>query len=248
MNSVTTILVDDESFARSFLRDVIESFVPQMSILGEARNVRSAVELITTVKPQVLLLDIDLGSGTAFDILDEVQKEVPRSEVLLVTAYSQFMGRAWDYGVRDYILKSSPVEEMAAKLQRAAQRFLDQGMPKIISQTDKVIPILHGRIVVPSGKEKVLLPIQQIMYLEGQSSQTALYAMRKQTRMSLMSYTLQEFENDLREFGFVRVHKSWVVNMEYVEGIVVEKRQIFLTFPGQKIPVGKEYRKNLPGL
>jgi DNA-binding LytR/AlgR family response regulator len=63
-----------------------------------------------------------------------------------------------------------------------------------------------------------------------------------------MSFKLHDFEASLAPYGFVRVHKSFIVNLDYVEGIVRDKRQIFLELPKRRVPVGNEYRKNLPGV
>lgn len=247
MNSITAVVVDDEEYICTYLRNILKKN-SRLEIVGQAHSVGSAVDLIVHEKPDLCLLDIDLGLGSAFDVMDELKKNMARlPEVILVTAYSQYALNAYNYGVRDYILKAQSEETIYEKIDKVVQGLLEKfPVPNLFSSGAGIIPLLHNRIIVPTGKGKQFVPVETITHIEGERSQSKIVC--ADGKEYIMSYTLQDFEMSLQEHHFVRVHKSYVVNFACIESVYTRERQMFLRIGNTEIRVGDAYRKNLPGV
>lgn len=260
MKKIRTVIVDDEEYVRDYLKSVIQERLPELEIVGIASNVNQSVEMIAALKPQLCLLDIDLKTGSGFDIIRDVKKLLTRMpDVVFITAYSQFMPQAFDYGVMGYILKNNPTNELVEKLRGVVKRIqerdgwveeLTQEAPNDEANTKSKIPIIGHRIIVPHGGAKIFVEINRLQALEGQGSQTKLYVMPHS--QYIMSFQLNEFEklfSELNEANIIRVHKSWIVNFLHVERMYTDKRKIILQAAAHlKIPIGDGFRKNLPGI
>jgi len=198
------LVIDDEAPARRYLRRLLEASAA-VHVAGEAGTLEQARTLIREHRPDVLFLDIELTSGTGFDLLDEL--EAPPA-VVFVTAHSDYAARAFDVQAVDYLLKPLRSERLSASLDRIlASRAAGPVEPvQQDSGEDEVIP------VELAGTTK-LVPRSAVRYVEAQGD----YARQHTNEGShLVRIPLSVLEDRWRDAGFVRIHRSFLVALPLV--------------------------------
>lgn len=230
------VIVDDEAPARSSLRAVLGSIAMEMEVVGEAHDVASAVELLNGKRPDVVLLDIWLGDGTGFDVLEQLTQDDTR--VIFVTAFDNYAVRAFKSGALHYLLK--PVAR--AELQDALERAIAD--PAAGSGTiQQVRRILMDRITVPTAEGFHVLSPQEIVRCESDGNYTRFHLTNGDK--VLASRTLKEFDAMLEPHGFMRVHLSHLVNMAQVKMYLHREGGTLLLANGQEVPVSHRRRNDV---
>ncbi len=199
-----SIIVDDERLARNELKLLLEDF-PEIEIIGEAANVQQSVDLINKSKPDVLFLDIQLRRETGFDLLDKINKKF---KVIFVTAFDEYALRAFEVNALDYLLKPINVEH----LERAIKR-----LSKMEKVEEKEIRKLEydDRLFIHIDNCSKFLKINTIVCITALGKYTQIITSGK--KKSLVSKSIGEWEKRLPEKYFVRIHRSTIVNFEYIE-------------------------------
>lgn len=213
LTSIRTIIIDDETNARNLLAKLLEDLPFPIDIAGEADDVSSGLRLIESEQPELIFLDIQLKSGTGFDILSQLP-ELP-GEVIFVTAYNEYAIRAFDFAALGYLLKPLRISDLRDTLERFFNRRQsssrrDQRLRTFLTNRNGE----ENRLVVPdlNGFRVVTLP--QIIYLRGEVNYTRFYLDDKTELLS--SKTLKEYEKLLSNAGFCRVHQSFLINLSHV--------------------------------
>ncbi|MDX1904626.1 MAG: LytTR family DNA-binding domain-containing protein [Thermonemataceae bacterium] len=219
MNVIKTILVDDEANNRAILRSLLHNFSPECHIVGEAQNIRQAQELIERHQPNLAFLDVSLPPDNIFDWL----KTLPQINfsIIFVTAHHHYALEAFGYSAVSYLLK--PIDEqMLLKVLTQVRMNLQY---KELAQTYQT---LLYNLTQPSSQEvRICLPhslgfdivkASEIMYCSADSNYTFVYL--RNEKPICISKTLSETENILPKEQFFRVHKSHLVNINYVKKFV----------------------------
>jgi two-component system, LytTR family, response regulator len=205
---IRTLIVDDEDIARQSLTTLLKPY-QEVEIVAEASGVAAAKQMISLHHPDLVFLDVQLTDGTGFDLLAGLSEI--RFRVIFVSAYDHYAINAFKFSAIDYLLKPlSP-----ADLAQAMERILNSGH----NQPARLKVLLGNRsgvekIALPSSDEIVFVKIQEIIRCESDNNYTFFY-LRSGERV-LVSRTLKEFEELLEPFGFFRVHKSHLVNLQYI--------------------------------
>jgi two-component system, LytTR family, response regulator len=200
------VIVDDERLARRELRTLLEeAHAGQVHVAGEAASVADAARLMRATGADVVFLDIQLAGETGMDLLPLIGPEV---DVVFVTAYDQHALRAFEVNALDYLLKPVAPERLAVTVSRlsAAQPPAPSGKPLTRDDT----------LLLRLGQERAFVRLRDIAAIEadGDGSKLVL-APRLVRRPSAKS--LREWERRLPAGQFVRIHRSTIVNLEYVE-------------------------------
>ena len=212
---IRTVLVDDETRSIRVLRRLLETYCPQVNIVGTAEGVESAAELIQSVQPDLAFLDIEMIQGNAFDLLNQLMPL--QFQVIFVTAFDAYAIRAFKYSAVDYLLKPVNVDELQAAVEKAAVRREQKDMSQIktllanvgaaqLSQQKMAIPMLSGLKFVT---------ISDIIRLEAQGHYTAIYLTNAVPMMTTRN--IKEFEELLPEAIFYRVHHSHIINLQRIQ-------------------------------
>jgi len=203
--SLTAIIVDDELHGRENLKKIIETYCPEITILGLAESVVKAKELVGNVKPDVVFLDINMPVLDGFDFLEEYDER--NFMVVFVSAHEEFGINAVKAGAVDYILKPVNIRE------------LKQTVKKLFAIHDKAqkADIPHGldKLVIPSSHGFNVLIIDDIIRLEADGCYTTV--VMKGGKTAVVSRTLKDFENTLPKEKFFRIHKSHLINLQYIK-------------------------------
>ena len=240
---IKALIVDDEQTAIDMLTWLLEQFCPEVTAIRASINVNDAIRIISDFQPDILFLDIRMPHQGGFDLLLQVKNW--SFEVIFTTAYNEYAIKAIRFSALDYLLKPIDTDELVKALQRfkakrifaPAGRDLFQNFIQNIASTDK----MNYKLALPSAGEIKYLDVRKIIRAEGERNYTRFYLEKKQTFVT--SKTLREYENLLKEHGFVRVHKSHLVNLAYVEKY---DREGWLQMEnGQKIDVSRRKKEYL---
>jgi two-component system, LytTR family, response regulator len=203
-----TLLVDDERLARAELRSMLASH-PEITVTGEADRVRAAVQAIRTSKPDVVFLDIQMPGESGFELLEQV--EVPL-KVIFVTAFDKHALRAFEVNAVDYLMKPVHPQRLARAIERVRKPETERsGSLRKLSYEDRVF-------LTSSGRAR-FLPVSQVVCAMGADDYAELVT--ADGHKVLSSRTLKDWEARLPERQFVRVHRSAIINLEYVETVEV---------------------------
>lgn len=229
-------IVDDEASARASLRAALSSVGMAVEVVGEAHSVATAVHMLAEALPEVVLLDIWLGDGTGFDVLDRLRGQ--RLQVVFVTAFDNYAVRAFQAGAIHYLLK--PV--VRADLRTALERARAEGPPGADAlQTTR--RLLLDRISVRTTEGVHVFDPLEIVRCEGDGNYTRFHL--TDGRHVLVSRTLKEFEAQLAPRGFLRVHRSHLVNPLCVRMFMSRDGGILLLSNGDEVPVSQRSKQDV---
>lgn len=229
------LLVDDEDLARLVLREHLSAH-PELEILAECTNGFEAVKAVAEHKPDLIFLDVQMPKLTGFDVLELIGTDVP---VIFVTAYDQYAMRAFDVHAVDYLLKPVAKERLEAALERAKKR-LGERMPAAHELAAAARPPQQflERLVVKDGTKVTLIPVTKLDYAEAQDDYVALAS---QGKKHLKQQTIASLEACLDPHFFVRVHRSYIVNLERVARIEPygKDSRIAILADGTRLPISR---------
>lgn len=210
-----TVIIDDELNARQLIANILELYCPDVEVVGEAVDVSSGLNLIKEKKPALVLLDINMPDGSGFDLLKQIQDI--DFNFIFITAYEQYAIKAIKLSALDYILKPINDNELIEAIEKAQ---LSTNRPENIeSQLDNYHYNINAsynekRISINTTESVYSIKIKDILYCKSDKNYTEMYT--NKTKPILISKTLKEFESLLFDYGFYRVHQSYLVNMNYV--------------------------------
>ena len=239
MNKIKTILVDDEPRGLSSLQKLLEFNCPELEIIATCNSAYEAKEKINLLKPELVFLDIAMPEKTGFDLLNEINDI--NFEIIFVTAHNDFMLQAFRFSAVDYLLK--PIEDnlLAEAVNRAAKRISEK------TTGGNLETLLHNmrnkeegqkmKICIPSLKGFQVVKLSEIIYCEASSNYTNFHFTDGPSLWA--SKPIHEYEALLEDAGFVRVHKSFIVNLEHVKEYTRGEGGIVILTNGQDIEVSR---------
>ena len=230
------VIVDDEAPARANLRAALGSIPVDVQVVGEADGVSSALELLETERPDVVLLDIWLGDGTGFDVMERLTHDATR--VIFITAFDNYAVRAFKSGALHYLLKPVVRDELREALERV------NTMPRREAESiQHVRRLLQDRITIPTLEGFHVLAPSEIMRCESDGNYTRFHLGNGEKLLA--SRTLKEFDALLEPHGFMRVHLSHLVNMVEVKMYLHRDGGTLLLRDGQEVPVSHRRRQEV---
>ena len=213
---IRTIIIDDEQRARETIFEIIKLHCENVQIVGQADSVSSGLEVIRNVAPDMVLLDIQLTDGTAFDLLNQLG--TVDFKVIFITAYEQYAIEAFKFSALDYILKPIDPDELKKAVYKAQHSLGQENfglmLNTFLSNTDNISKA-NKKIVLNTSGSIHIVKVQDIIRCEADRNYTQFYF--NDGKKLLVSRTLKEFDEMLHEYGFLRVHQSHLINLDYLE-------------------------------
>lgn len=213
---INVVIIDDEKDARFLLTNFIEKKLShKIKILGEADDVVSGIELIEREKPDLVFLDVQMKTGTGFDLLSHFQQI--DFDIIFITAYNQFAIQAFKFSAFDYILKPFKVSEIEESIGKFEQNFNEK---KNIDKRIKILIENYGsegeihKLIINNVEGFLVLSINEILRLEGDRNYT--HFILATGKKITTSKSLGEYELMLNDYGFYRIHQSTIVSLRYV--------------------------------
>jgi len=214
--NLKAIIVDDENHSRETLKNLITEFCPDVAIIAAVSSVSEGVSTIIKLKPDVVFLDIELQTGTGFDILDQLA--VIDFGVIFTTAFEQYAIKAVKFSSLDYLLKPIDLEELLKAVEKAKKSkdltvYNKQLETLIINLKQQQSQLKKICLSTADGFE--FINIGEIIYCKAEGSYTSFKLSNGKTL--LVSKHLKEYENLLIDQGFMRVHNSFLINLKEVK-------------------------------
>jgi two-component system LytT family response regulator len=238
---IKSIIVDDEKHGRENLSGILREFCPEVELSGEAESVQAALKLIGESAPDLVFLDIEMPRENGFKLLEYLKDF--SFEVIFVTAYDSYAIKAIRFSAADYILKPVNHNDLAAAVQKVAERIRHK------QENQRMKQLFHNlsqpgnpRIGLPSGDRIEFKEVSEIIRCEGEGNYTHIWF--EGGKHSLVAKTLVEFEDLLQDFGFVRAHKTHLVNLKYVDEYI-KSRGILKLSDGNFIPVSRRRKETV---
>lgn len=238
--SLCILIVEDEAPARATLLEALASCEVEHTVIGQAEGRDEAVRQMDRLKPQVVLLDIRLGDGTGFEVLERAKWKGAR--VIFTTAYDQYAIRAFRSAAVDYLLKPVDHELLGQALRRAQSSGSDnssavEALLRNIARPDE------ERIVVPCAEGIHVLAPRNILRCEADGNYTRLLTTDGERLVT--ARTLKDFEEMLAPHRFERVHMSHLVNLLHVRKFLHRDGGTLVLDDGTQVPVSQRKRQQV---
>lgn len=242
---IKAVLIDDEPRSRESLRIILSRYFADVEIVGEAASVSEAFNLISNKKPNTVFLDIKMPDGSGFDLL-KMFNQVD-FKVVFVTAFEEFALEAIKFSAFDYILKPINTNELRSALDKLREEFnhTDDVSLKIKAFISNMETSNQSqkKIVLKTAESIHLVTLSSIVRCESDCNYTWVYIVNQPK--ILISKSLKYFEDLLTDYGFIRVHQSHLVNLNYVSRIDKVDGGVLVFNDGTHVPISVRKREQL---
>ena len=231
---LTAIIVEDLLDAMQLLKSDLETQHPEIKIIDTAQSVVEAAKALRKQQPDILFLDIMLGDGTGFDVLEIVPNL--KSKVIFVTASDEFAIKAFKFAAIDYVLKPYSYEELAQAIKRAKEQ---------IQPNKERLTILKDTLTSPEKKPDkislhtldkiIIVGLDDIVRCASDSNNTIFYL--NDGRKIFVTKTLKYFAEMLKPYEFLRIHQSHLVNLQCISAFIKTDGGYLMLKNGENVPV-----------
>ncbi len=247
---LTAVIIEDEKKFLSAFKAIIAKVCPHVKLLGDCGSVKEAKQLIAVLKPDIVFLDIQLSDGNAFDLLRSLEIDFEKNafnelRIIFTTAYNQFAIQAFRFSAVDYLLKPIIADELKEAVQKAELLKNALGNPNQYR-------VLLENVSTPDSEKKICLStltemrvceVNDILRCESEHNYTTFYFVKDKPLM--VSKTLKEYEDLLKEYGFERVHQSHLVNLKHVKSYIKKDSGFILMKDGSEIPISRRKKEQV---
>jgi len=206
---VKVAIVDDEEPARKLLREYLSAY-DDVEIVSECANGFEAVKAVTDLKPDLLLLDIQMPRLDGFEVLELIGHEV---DVIFVTAYDKYALRAFEVHAVDYLLKPFSSDRLREALDHARKRLATKEKLPVedLAASARPAGAKLERVLIRDGSNVHVIPVSKLDYVDAQDDYVCF---RSEGKRYLKQQTLGDVETDLDPSQFVRIHRSYILNID----------------------------------
>lgn len=239
---LNVIIVEDEVRSRELLFNLLGQYCPEVRVTGMAATVDEAVGMIDERLPALVFLDIEMHAGTGFDVLMRVKQR--NFHVIFTTAYDHYALQAIKFSAVDYLLKPIDVEELQVAVQKVQKRVQAQ----LSSQTLEALMQNLGKknpeefsITLSTSEGLEFVPLTAIIRLEASGPYTSFFL--KDGRRIMVSRHMKEFEQMLGDYGFFRLHNSFMINLKAVQRMVKSDGGYAIMSDGAMVPISPKKKE-----
>lgn len=239
---IKTLIVEDEQKSLNMLAAIIQKNCPELTIVGLARNVKEGVEMVESLRPELVFLDISMPDGSGFDLLERVSGH--KFELIFATASDQHAIRAIKYSACDYLLKPIDIDELKIAIDKVVKK--KNAIPNMenlqfLIQHLKRADENFQKITLPTGNAYEIVNIKDIVRCEADGSYTLFYISDK--RKMMISAGLKHYEELLPDGEFIRVHHHHLINMNHVVRFLKEDGGYAIMSDGSKIEISRRKKE-----
>jgi two-component system LytT family response regulator len=241
--SMTAILIDDEENNLDNLRRLLNQYCPEVRVIGTAMDAAAGKRLIATLRPELVLLDIQMPGENGLQLLQQLPNL--DFQLIFVTAYDQYGIQAVKFAAVDYLLKPINTHELQEAVRKA---MLRHGERSRNAQLENLLQLLQRqsfkeehRIALPTLKETRFLYTRQIIRCESDNNYCHFFL--DNGEKLLVSRPIYEYETLLRDYGFLRCHQSHLVNKYHVRSWIREEGSYLLLENGDSVPVSRSKKE-----
>jgi len=236
---IRAVIVDDEKLARDVISNYLQDYCPDVEVVAMASSLKTAWSAIQKTSPDLVFLDIEMPDGNGFDLLNMFEKI--DFKVIFVTAYSEYAIKAFRFSALDYLLKPVKIDELIDAVARVRSTKTPGITSEIISS---LLNNIRGNspkqstLIIPNIKGFEVLRVTDIIMCQADGYCTDFHL--SGNRKVVSSKNLKHFDGLLEDQNFLRVHHSYLVNLEHVTGYT-RQGEILLS-EGLKAFLGDAYK------
>ncbi len=235
-------MVDDIPEALEMLSNDIQQIDPEIEIIGKASSVVEASKLLQTKKPDILFLDIMLGDGTGFDILEIVPNL--NAKVIFVTASEEHAIKAFKFAAVDYILKPYSFKDLSTAISKAKIQIKPRtAQLNLLKQIVTKPSEKPTRLSLNTSEKIIVVDIKDIIRCKADNNYTTFYLQDKSK--ILVSKTLKYYSDILKEVNFLRVHQSHLVNKLFIKEFIKADGGYLMLHDSSNIPVSARKKNEI---
>jgi two-component system, LytTR family, response regulator len=213
---IRTVLVDDEIDSICVLERLLETFCPQVRIVGKADGVENALRTIQALLPDLVILDIEMTQGNAFDLLNQLQPIA--FQVIFVTAFDNYAVRAFKYSAVDYLLKPVDIDDLRNALDKVTEKTQEKdmmGKMKVLLDNMGTLNLSQQKMAVPTMTGLVFVAIRDIIRFEAKGNYTIIF-LNNGDKVTA-SRNIKDYEDLLPGSIFYRIHNSHIINLQNIQ-------------------------------
>jgi two-component system LytT family response regulator len=237
---IRSVVVDDEKPSREVLCNYLKEYCPDVEVVATAGSVKTAYRIIRKQEPDLVFLDIELGDGKGFDLLNLFERL--DFKIVFVTAYSEHAVRAFRFSAIDYLLKPVKIDELKEAVEKARNlngtNMKSQNLEAFLNNLNSVSKMLPT-LVIPHIKGYEVLKISEIIMCRADGYCT--YFHLTGNRKIVSSKNLKQYEELLADQNFIRVHHSYIISLNHVTSYT-KQGEILLT-ENNKASLGDAYKE-----
>jgi two-component system LytT family response regulator len=245
MNRIKTILTDDEPRGLASLQKLLQLNCPEVDVVACCNSAEEAKDAITQLHPQLVFLDIAMPGKTGLDLLRELPEI--NFEIIFVTAHNNYMTQAFHFSAVDYILKPVDDELLVEAVKRAWKRIEEKIGGQHIETFMHNIGHRNGsqkmKLCIPSLKGFQVIDMEDIIYCEASGNYTIFQLTNHPTICA--SKPIHDYEELLADCNFVRIHKSFVVNLQHIKEYVRGEGGTVIMSNGHEVEVSRRKKEIL---
>ena len=230
------IIIDDEKPSRDNIKYIMSEYFTDIVITGEADNVQSGIELIGSAAPDLVFLDMEMGVFTGFDVLKAFDK--PSFEVIFITAYSEYAVNAFRTHAVDYILKPINIDDLREAINKAKANI---NIRKLQNPNITNFQPLENTLKVSTTDGIEIIPFEQILYLQSINYYTNVVLVVG--REIITSRHLKDYEENLKNSGFFRIHNSFIINTLHLKSFVSKEGFFVELTNGKSIKISRRRKE-----
>lgn len=239
MINLKAIIVDDEENSRVALRNMLVDFCKDVSVVGEAGTVSKAVEMIRTLEPDIVFLDIVMPKETGFELFKYFEK--PNFEIIFSTAYNNYAVKAFQLAAVDYLLKPVDLTLLRKAINKVKDKKLENAQPERIAVLERNMNTVLEKISLPTNEGYFFKEIKHIVRCEANGNYTQFYFTNGSKL--LVSKTLKGFEDILGDLYFFRINRSQLINLKMVKVVGRQRNPTVVLEDGTELTMSS-FRKD----
>jgi len=220
---IRTLIIDDEEPARLLVKKFLEPFA-EIEVVGECSDGFLAVKSINELKPDLIFLDVQMPKLSGFELLEIIEH---RPNVIFTTAYDSYAIKAFDQNAVDYLLKPFSKERFAEALSKVMGRIaskVEQNYNEVIAIAEEKTDILQ-RVAVKSGSKIEIIAVADIVFIESEGDYVMI---NSKGGKYLKEKTMKYFEQHLDSNTFIRVHRSFIININEISRIELFEKESYI--------------------
>ena len=247
MEKLKTIIIEDEESGRETLRNYLQKYCPQVEILEECPDIKDGKMAIDKHQPDLVFLDVEMPFGNAFDLLEQLAEI--NFEIIFVTAYSQYAIKAINYSASYYILKPIDIEELEKAVEKVIEKIEqknkggNQLQTRILLENIQAEQNRYKKIVLPVLDGFDVANVNDIIRCEANDNFTNFYFIDGSKKV--ICRTLKFYDEVLQDAGFIRVHRSHLINTQYIKSYKKGKGGIVIMSDNSHIDVSASKKQEL---
>ena len=241
MDTMKAVIIENEEDAISLLATLIDEYLPHIKIVGTGGTVKEGIAIIKDQKPDLIFLDISLDDGDGFEILDHLESNY--FNVIFTTAYDEYAIKAFKYNAVDYLLKPFSIEDLINAVNKVSEIEEKELLVKRVKHLIKHLQgISSGKIPFHTSDGISIYHIKHIVRIEADRSYCFLHT--DEGKKIMLSRPMKEISEILPENIFFKVHKSHIINLNFVSQYIKEDGGRVMMNNGDHVPVSRRRKED----